>query len=231
MRGGLAKCAYCMGNLTTFYAGTYKNRRGYRCITAANGFNRCEGVTIEMSVLDDEVWDFVAQIIRDPTEVDRLIEQWKIEDAAADRREYLTGEIGKIKKKQATLRDRLEEDLDDEDLADVKRRLREHKAKREGYEAELATETDLHEEWKQMQANIAEFLRECAEMREKLDDPSFTPSYSFKRKACVFFGIRAIVWKADHRPRIDMGIFPPSIVSTSISVWRKRWAMARLSEW
>jgi len=216
LRAGHAKCGYCNGNLTTFYAGTYKNRRGYRCTKANNGFNRCEGVTIEMSVLDREAWLFAQNIIRNPRAVDEKLEAWRTADPNKDKREYITGELTKIKASRARLTKRLEdEDLDDDTYADIKRRLKELKDQKDGLEKELTVEINVHEEWIKMQEELKKFHRRGKEMREQLDDPDFKPDYKFMRDAIVYFGIVAMVWKANHDPRIDLQSNPPSIVSKS----------------
>lgn len=216
LRAGHAKCGYCGGNLTTHSAGTYKTRRGYRCTKANNGFNRCVGVTIEMSVLDREAWLLALDIIRNPSEADAKLESWKKEDPNKDRREYITGELTKIKASRARLTKRLEdEDLDDDTYSDIKRRLKEFKDQKDALEKELTVEINVHEEWRKAQEELKRFHRRCAEMREQLDDPEFQPDYKFMRDAIVYFGIVATVWKSGHKPRIDLQSKPPYIVSKS----------------
>src|SRR5262249_7761387 len=132
------------------------------------------------------------------------------------KREVITGELAKVKASRARLEKRLEdEDLDDETYTNVKRRLKELADLKRGYEKELATEIDIHEEWKKTQDQLRNFHKRCQEMREKLDDPEYEPDNKFKREAIEFFGITAWVWKADHKPRIDIQLNPPSIASST----------------
>lgn len=71
----------------------------------------------------------------------------------------------------------------------------------------------MQEKYNELQEKIAEFHRQCTQWRENIDDPEFTPSYEFKRDACEFLGITAIVWRRGHEPRYKIKSDPPSIVS------------------
>ncbi len=104
-------------------------------------------------------------------------------------------------------------ELDDDTYADVKRRLREFKNDKDALEKELSVQINVHEEWKKAQQKLANFHKRCQEMREKLDDPQFEPDFAFKREAVEFFGIRAIVWRKNHKPHFDITCSPLDIVS------------------
>ena len=187
----------------------------YTCTTARSLDGRCkEKNMIYASIPDKEAWSVAVEIIRDPSKVDSKIEALKTADPNAERREYITGELAKIKAKQKRLRERLEdEDLDDETYAEVKARLKELADLKKGYESELAKEINIHEEWRKIQDQLTHFHKRCQEMREKLDDLEYKPDDKFKREAIQFFGITAWVWKTNHKPRIEIQLNPPSIAS------------------
>ncbi len=195
LRGGYIKCGYC----DTTMHGIDVNKKQeadykvYRCFTALNrvsGINRCQGgssVSMRAHIADNFAWSVAVEIIRDPSEVDRRIEALRTKDPNADRRKYITEELAKTKARQKRLRDRLEdEDLDDDTYADVKRRLKELVDLKRGYENELNTEVNIHDEWMKVQEKLKHFHKRCQEMRERLDDPDYEPDYTFQREAVEF---------------------------------------------
>lgn len=221
VRGGFIKCGHCGGTMTS--GNISSHRPGYHCSTASNsviGANRCPSmikVTIEAHIPDKAAWEKAIEIIRNPYQVDQKLEAWKKEDPNADRRQHITGELAKIKAKRARLTARLEdEDMDDETYAGVKLRLKELAEQKQGYEKELNTETNIHDEWVKAQERLKHFHKRCQEMREQLDDPEFEPDYEFKRQAIEFFGIIVRVWKKGHEPRMEVESTPPSIVSIRV---------------
>ncbi len=224
LRGGFIKCGYCGANMSVGSIGRYDEqgvtKKSYHCPTAntsVSGANRCPSasrVVIVPHIADNFAWFVAVEIIRDPFQVDQMLEAWKKEDPNADRRQHITGELAKIKAKRARLTARLEdEDMDDETYAEVKLRLKELADQKRGYEKELKTETNIHDEWMKTQERLKHFHKRCREMREQLDDPEFEPDYEFKRDAIEFFGIIVRVWKTDHKPRMEA---ESSIVSTLV---------------
>ncbi|QBD80467.1 recombinase family protein [Ktedonosporobacter rubrisoli] len=222
LRGGIAKCGHCGSSMSTTVSGGSKGckdsyKPSYRCSAGNLKPSRCssgQGATIMRHILDPMVWSVAVEIILDPSAVDCAVEARRTADPNAERRQYITSELAKIKARQKRLRDRLEdEDLDDDTYTDIKARLKELADRKRGYEDELNAETNIHEEWKREQEKLRNFHRRCREMREQLNDPEYETDYAFKREAIEFFGITAIVWKTDHNPRIEIMCNPPSIVS------------------
>ena len=182
LRGGYAKCGYCGGNMTTLFRG---KKPCYVCSTTMNMDGRCKTYNYTFAeTLDPYAWSVAVEIIRNPSVVDKAVEAKKTPDPNAERREYIKGELAKIKTRRARLTTRLEdEDLDDESYADIKLRLKELADTKRGYEKELATEINVHAEWMKAQEQLKHFHKRCQEMRDKLDDPSYQPDYGFKREA------------------------------------------------
>jgi DNA invertase Pin-like site-specific DNA recombinase len=218
LRGGYIKCGYCGAVMRTASPAYEKNTVRYRyfCINKAYTANKCvgKGNRITAGVADNYAWSKAVEIIRDPSQVDKKLEARRKDDPNAERREYITGELAKIKAGRARLMQRLEdEDLDDESYTDIKRRLKELADLKRGYEHELTVERNIHEEWKKEQDQLKNFHRKCDEYREKLDDPNYEPDYQFKREAIEFFGIVVRVWKKQDGHRMEAESNPPSFVS------------------
>jgi site-specific DNA recombinase len=225
LHGGLVKCGYCGGNMTTRGRVDKRIEKGYKdgkleyylyhCIKKVRvNKSECTCNTISNRKLDDAAWAKAVELMHNPHEVDHRVEARKTEDPNAERRQIITAELAKVKDKRARLTLRLEdEDLDDDSYADVKRRLKELKEQKDAYEKELSIEIDVHEEWKKAQQKLNNFHVHCQEMREKLDDPGFDPDFAFKRDAIEFFGITAIVWQASHHPQFEIRCNPLDIVS------------------
>lgn len=217
LRGGLIKCGYCGGNMQL---DSSHHQKYYSCRTKSLLDGRCTVKNIILGrLVEGRAWEVALDIIRDPSEVDRKIEALKKEDPNAGRREYITGELAKIKARQKRLRERLEdEDLDDDTYGEIKARLKELADLKKGYESELAIEINVHEEWKKTQDQLRHFHKRCQEMRDKLDDPGYEPDNKFKREALEFFGITVWAWKANHNPRIEIHLNSPYIASSTIAI-------------
>lgn len=219
LRGGYIKCGYCGAIMKTTASLNERNgqaRYRYWCINNAYTANKCDGKgnRISAHIADDYAWSKAVEIIRDPSQVDRKLEARRKEDPNVERREYITGELAKIKASRIRLMKRLEdEDLDDETYTDVKRRLKELADLKRGYEHELTVESNIHDEWKKAQEQLNNFHRKCAEYREKIDDPTCEPDYGFKREAIEFFGIIVRVWRKRDGHRMIVESNMPFIVS------------------
>jgi hypothetical protein len=62
---------------------------------------------------------------------------------------------------------------------------------------------------------IESFRNWCAEIREKIDDPSCTFTYQEKRRAFERFGIKATVWRKDHNPRYKIAATATDIATAA----------------
>lgn len=217
LRGGYIKCGYCGAVMRTASPTYEKNGVRYRycCINTAYTANRCDNFNrITAHIADAYAWSKAVEIIRDPFQVDKKLEDRRKEDPNADKREHITGELAKIKAGRARLMRRLEdEDLDDESYADVKRRLKELADLKRGYEHELTVESNIHEEWRKEQEQLKNFHLKCDEYRSKIDDYNYEPDYEFKREAIEFFGIVVRVIKGKDEKRLSAEATPPSFVS------------------
>ena len=218
LRGGYIKCGYCGAVMRT--ASPEYEKRGVRyrywCINTSYTANKCigKGNRITASVADNYAWSKAVEIIRDPCQVDKKLEARRKQDPNAERREYIAGELARIKASRARLMQRLEdEDLDDESYADIKRRLKELADLKRGYEHELTIERNVHDEWKKEQSQLKNFHRKCDEFCKKLTDPDYKADYQFRREAIEFFGIIVRVIREKDGERLSAEATPPSFVS------------------
>jgi hypothetical protein len=228
--GGLVQCGYCGGNMTTRQRMDKGGKNGYKggqtyvyyqyqCmkVVRTTHTHDCANNKIAQRVLDAAAWSKAIELIRDQREVDERVKKRRKEDPNANRRQIIKDELAKIQTTRATLTLRLEDpELDDDSYADVKRRLRELKNDKDALAKEQSVQINVHEEWKKAQKKLANFHKRCAEMRDKLDDPEFEADFEFKREAIEFFGIKAVVWKKEHKPHFDITSNPLDIVSMTI---------------
>jgi len=179
----------------------------------------CHHHAILTKTLDDEAWQEALKIIANPYLVDEQVRARRSKDPTAGRRKQINAKIAELQREQAnmeanlvrmmkkgTLNRRSEERLTKElnDLAD----------KEQGYRAQLAQEENLQQKWLKVEEELTQLQRFCGEMREHLNDPSYTPSFQKKREVLEFFGITAILWGTDHKPRHKIETSPPRIMST-----------------
>ncbi|HVB25729.1 MAG TPA: recombinase family protein [Ktedonobacteraceae bacterium] len=228
LRGGLAKCGYCGGSLRTQphhsarKDGSVRDYTLYVC--GLQGLlDICKGCSILTPVLDNAAWEHAVEIIRDPAQVDAKVAAYKVEDPTAERRKNIKKKLAQIRQEQ----DNMEENLatlmrkgklnsrTEERLTENLNQLAEQE---QGYLTELARDEDTHVKWQKVQEKLDELHQICTDMREKLNDPTYTPSYQTKRDMLVFLGIEAIVWKKERDPKFEVYCTPPDIVSLLCSV-------------
>lgn len=217
LRSGFAKCGYCGGNVhfrrQIDKCGPGKDLRLYTC-TRGNRFGTCKGCSIAVHTLDSAAWQHALEIIRDPSQVDKRINALQSDDPTKDRRKSIKSKLASIREQQNVLRERLVQlKLDKGTEEFINQRLNELAKEEQGYLDELNNTQNTYEQWNKLQERLKEFHQRCAKMRDQLDDPDFESSYEFKRDACEFFGIQAVVWRQGHKPRFKIESNPPSIVT------------------
>ena len=176
-----------------------------------------------MCVKTDAIaWDEAVKIIRKPEIVDAKIEEQRSPDPTARTRQKITADLAERRRRQQNLQMRLsdemeKDDLDNDTVISLKRRLQELKNEIKIYEEELKDEARIHEKWKAQQEKLERFHKFCKEMLEKIDDPSYTPTYQEKRDALEFLGLKLKVSNFKGDPKIEFILDPPSLASKSSS--------------
>ncbi len=224
LRGGLAKCGYCKGNLTVHRtkdrperwqkANTY-----YYCARVRSRVQKiCRHHTILSKTLDDAAWQAALEIIKDPTLVDKKIKARRTKDPTIERRKHIATKLAARRRDQAALRENLADLMkkrkpDSGTIDYLTKQLQDIAKEIEGYETQQEEEEQLHHQWRTVEEELTELHRFCAEMREKMSDPDYIPPFQKKREALEFFGITAILWGTDHKPRYQIEFDPPSVVT------------------
>jgi Recombinase/Resolvase, N terminal domain/Recombinase zinc beta ribbon domain len=223
LRAGLVKCGECGGNMSTSRR-LQKGSDYIRYICGKHNLvGRCVGCNIPARMVDEAAWQRALEIIRDPSEADAKIKQLTTSNEKIKRREQTRINLAEVRRKQANLRRELSVLAQEGGL---------DKGTREFFTGQLAILAKQEEEAKKqhederafqqkynlLQKRIEQFHKRCADWREKLDDPEFNPSYDFKRDACEFFGITAIVYKFGRNPRFEIQARTPSLMSLISSV-------------
>jgi site-specific DNA recombinase len=226
LRGGLARCAQCGATLyIQVRRGRYAGKTGtdvdeirYQCTNYGGTGGPCKGCSISARMLDEVAWQKAIEIMRDPTKTEQKIRAALAEVKSGAQRAKAVKQVEEIRRRQQALRKDLsrlsqEEKLDkgtqEHLLGDLHRlSIREEEAQRELDDAQL-----LQEKYQKLEQRIVEFYEKCTQWRAKIDDPEFITSYDFKRDACEFFGITAIVRKSDQHPRYEITDGPPHIMS------------------
>ena len=234
--GGLARCAQCNAGLSIqIRRSRYKGKTGvdadeinYQCNNYGGTVSVCKGCSIGARSLDEAAWQKAVQIIRDPSLEEKKVRELLAEVTPSTQRANAVKRVENIRTRQKALRKDLST-LSQEGRLDKGTReyllgelqllsVQEEQAQRELDDAQV-----LQEKQGQLAERIVEFHQRCREWREKADDPEFTPSYDFKRDACEFFGITAIVRKSDQNPRYEITDGPPHImflISSIMFPWR-----------
>ncbi len=222
LRSGLAKCGHCNGNLIV-YRDKRKNTDPlgyyamYTCGVHIGSLGRCPGCNIPVSVLDDAAKQKVIEIIRDSRQVEEKVSLITAGNPLLIQRKNILDNLRTIRKRQASLRQNLndliqEEKLDKGTKEYLSSQLKILAQDEEKCKQDLADEQALQEKYMKMQEKLAEFKERCVKWREQLDDPQFNPPYKFWREACEYFGITAIAFKKGYEPRYKIVSDPPSIV-------------------
>ncbi len=224
--GGLARCAQCKASL---YIQVRRNRYAgksgidadelrYQCTNYGGRTSECKGCSISARTLDEVAWQKAIEIIRDPCKVEQKIRALLAEVTQSKQRANAVKRVENIRNRQKALRKdfstlsqerKLDKGTQEFLLGELHLlSIQEEQAQRELDDARL-----LQEKQRQLEERIVEFYKRCTQWREKIDDPELIASYDFKRDACEFFGITAIVRKSDQQPRYEITDGPPHIMS------------------
>ena len=223
LRGGFAKCGHCGTNLRVFRrVNTRKSGKevayfSYNCAKPYNYVGLCKGCSIAVDILDLAVWEKEVEIIRDPSEVDRKIEQFIAQNSATQQRKRALKTLNAILSEQERFRKNLASEMRKKSLSEttvafLNTQLTILEQQEQEARKDLADEQRMQQKQEILERRIAEFHQQCREWREQIDDPGFTPTFKFMQDACLYFGITATVWKDGHKPRYLIHTDPPDIV-------------------
>ncbi len=225
LRCGLIHCAFCGSTMTMWRHRAGKNQKYevfmYRCNKAmgvANKIKTCTCPKVGCIKADNAAWEKALEIIRQPQLVDEKIEALKAPDPTARRRQQITSELAEARRRYKNLQRNLSEELEKDDLESdsitaINHRLKELSQMISSYESELQQEETSYMKWKELQIKLNKLHKFCADMREKLDDHTYMPTYKEKRDALEFFGVSVKVSGGKGKPKLEVTASPPSIIS------------------
>ena len=237
MRGGFAKCAYCGRSLRvkkvvdTQLSGNQVAYFYYDCDKPyLKGGGKCSGCCIPVDMLDSGVAEYIIELIRDPSIVDKKIQKLQEKNPAHKQQERKVRNLNAILREQETYRINLANELRKKTLSEktvafLNTQLTDLEEQEQEARRDLADEQRMQQKQENLERRIAEFHQQCREWREKLDDSQFTPSFQFNLDAVLFFGLSVTVWKKGTKPRYEIHTDPPEIVEL-LSIWvapPKRW--------
>jgi site-specific DNA recombinase len=216
LRGGFARCAYC-GQAAYPVPKDSGKSATYDCAQPYLKTGKCPGCCISVDTIDNAVKAYIREVIRDPSEVDKMIAELLKENPLDKLQQKKAKDLNKILQDQKQLRANLAREmkkkvLSEQTVAILGAELASLEKQEQDARADLANQQKVQEQQQELELRIAQFHQQCQEWREKLDDPQFSPDFHFYQEALLFFGIHVTLWKAGTKPRWDIYTRPPEIV-------------------
>ncbi|TMD67238.1 MAG: hypothetical protein E6I91_07515, partial [Chloroflexi bacterium] len=224
LRGGFAKCAYCGRSLRvkrvvdTQLSGKEVPYFYYDCDKPyLKGGGKCSGCSIPVDLLDRGVAEYIIELIRDPSVVDKKIRQLLAANPAHKQQQKKLKNLNAILQEQERFQNNLAAEmrrktLSEKTVAFLNTQLAMLEQQEQEARKDLADQQKMQLQQEQLQQRIAEFHRQCQEWREKVDDPQFTPSFQFNLDAVLFFGLSVTVWRKGTLPRYEIHTDPREIM-------------------
>jgi len=212
LRCGHAICAYC-GTNAGIERNHTRNTAYYICPRAKRGHHQCIGIAVRVDTADSEAWKRTVEILRDPSLVEQEIAKRQSADPTTDQIESAKEGMRKLAPMIQNIMETIGMTLAGEATRLLTLRLEELGSKHSLFQEEIDRLTRQRAKWSEAQQKIAQFKAWCDRHREELDDPDFEAPYEKKVEALAYLGIRAILYRIDHTPPIDIEVSPPEIMS------------------
>ncbi len=134
-----------------------------------------------------------------------------------DDRRTIAKSLDTLKKKISNLLTLAEDAVDREELADIKGRISGLQRQKRDLERMLVDLDNEAEKRQKVDKAIADFLLWCEGIRPFIDDPTYTPTYSEKRRALVILGITGKLYPSENKQRFVLDLAPPSIMEALVA--------------
>jgi site-specific DNA recombinase len=213
LRCGMIYCGYCNMKMSVTRS-TNRGRADYRCNRAARGYGECKCTQMAAHILDSLVWQRVVEVIRNPSLVATELAKKRQEDPTKGAIQAAETILSQTIQKIINLTEALEETTDKTARHILTGRLDELAKQKAGYEEIYDTLLRQRINWEEAERALLEFEKWCDAVRSRLIDPEYKPTYEEKRNACEKIGIRVVLWRVEHDPRLTIEVGPPDIVST-----------------
>jgi len=222
LRAGYIRCGICNGSMTVQHIRDRRTKTDitvYQCRkkTGGNqGLVHNHRTQIHIPVIDKEARTKIIEALQHPEVVRMKVAQWRKDNQPpAIDTASIEETIEKIKKGMQNLYALAEDAPDDEELARITHRMQElGKQKREA-EGLLYDIADEEEERAEVEAEIVKFEKWVEQVRPRLTDPSYSPSYEELRLAVRILGVVAIVFptQGEYPFRANVDITIPGIAA------------------
>jgi len=219
LRCGFIRCGYCKRVMTAGNSGGSPHAKEYRCGHRYKpGYPCAESPTITTKVIDRAVWEYVGEILRDFTLVEKAIQLLRNGKMGSPDLRLIETTIRNVQTQQDNLAADLMK-LEHDGAPKLKGRARDlvldELARVEDYLVQLEKERQRvligHLKQKEMEAEIDKFVAWCLNARESYE----TATYEEKRRALRMLGIQVYAYTASDTShnRYEIQVAVPSIVS------------------
>jgi hypothetical protein len=209
---GYCFCGYCHSKLSV-QSDKKRDRINYRCYKEAAGYGECKGTNVFAPILDKEAWMKALEVIQNPCLVEKEIEKQRIEDPTQGSLKSAEELLSKTVEGIINLTQTLEKTTEPHAQAILIKRLEDLAIQKARYEDEYDQILRYRINWEDAMRSLDNFKRWCDEVRPELGKPDFQPEWKKMRDAIEKIGIRVIVYRNGHKPRLDVQIGPPQIMS------------------
>jgi site-specific DNA recombinase len=201
LRGGFARCGICGGSLVTWLRNPGNGRpptTAYVCYRRRKEY-RCPGVTISQRLLDDTVWERLAQAIEKEEVWRPAIEQMLAESSSLDDElSLIERAIRNAEEQEQNLVRNLALIRDPRTAEPVIReieRLHDHVARLREEREELEAQRAVQQAWRARLLKVADWLRDLRQRLHTLDQDA-------KRNLLIALDVRVTVYRPGTEPRI-----------------------------
>ncbi len=211
---GLVFCAECKRRMhVKHYVNTHGNHAAqniYKCCRHDGLPDRLHTHTtsVSCSYLDSLAWDFAVKHIRHPELIHEHVKSLQKQIPKVNHSETIEEDIGKINKAISNLYQLAEVAIDTTELQE---RLVELQLKKRDLERLFMGASSSEEKREELRVALNRFEIWANTQREFLDDPDYTPTLDDKLSAILFLGIKATVFPATKKERVQFELMPPDI--------------------
>lgn len=214
-RSGLAICGYCGGRLAVNRVRQKREKHirvDYYCYRHKQGYAECEGVKVTARVLDEIAWQKAVEIIKQPSIIEEELRKQRIEDPTTAGLKTAEALLQETVQAIINVTQSIEATTNPAAIGILTKRLEELALLKEGYEEQYDAMLRYRINWEDAMRALDNFKAWCDEIRPKLTNPDYQPSYREKREALEIIGIKVAAFQATHDPRFRLDIDPPDII-------------------
>ncbi len=221
LRAGYCHCGICGRTMNVKYHNpTPTNDRRkpeYICQrkTGKEGLEHNHITVITVSLLDKKAWEKAVTVLKDPEQVRAKVEKLREDNKPIINIEDVEATIEDVRRRMNNLYRLAEAATDNETIDDLTVMMNDFEKQKRAAEALIYDIEEDEEERQEVEEEISRFKEWAENVRPKLTDPTYEPTYEEKRLAVRIIGIHATVFPESgdfpFRAQVDATI--PAIVS------------------